>query len=98
MLKMSKALGRQTSPSLSLSLSLSRRLLRYRAGNKGERGFNGCLAHFEGKVNSGEDTPFWENSPRKKKIGARLVLTLVEVLWEKYEGGWGGGRWDLRGI
>ena len=98
MLKMSKALGRQTSPSLSLSLSLSRRLLRYRAGNKGERGFNGCLAHFEGKVKSGGRYAILGKFPAKKKFGARLVLTLVEVLWDKYEGGWGGGRWDLRGI
>ena len=68
MLKISKALGRQTTPPSLLSLYHSRRLCD-RAGKKGNfmvvlriLGREAILAKF---------------------FGARLVLTLAEVLWEE---------------
>ncbi len=49
------------------------------------------LGAFWGKVKWGEERRHFGKIPREKKFGARLVLTLVEVLWEKYAEGWGVG-------
>ncbi len=61
-----------------------------------QREFTGCLAHFGGRLSGGKRDAILGKFPAKKKFGARLVLTLVEVLWEKYTESW--GRRDLRGI